>query len=436
MATSTASDVDVLTDVTRERARAEAREVAAMLAFRDAEMARTASVEPVMRRQVERSAIALSIGEATGFSEGQVQLRLSAATTVREHTPTVWAAFGAGLVDWGRVRDIAHTVDQLHRPESVERLDRLVVAYATGHTGAELRAWLRRFVHRVEADLAAERAEAERRERHVSVTHGDDSMAWLNAYLPSHEAAAIEARLRHEARRPAPDGDTRTVAQREADLLVAWCLDSDATTGAPDTHIAVTIDADVLAGAQPGFAESTDTRWAVPATWITAVAATGNTFWHRIVREPVTGDVLSHEYLGRYSPATLDLALRFRDGVCQAPGCMVPAERCDIDHRQPWPHGPTRADNLGPLCRRHHQMKGHRVLRWTTQPAPPPPGPRDLHRPHPHGVRRRVTEGQAPVATGRSWLLHCDHEPGKSAASTPAIASAATWCAAVTPEPQ
>ena len=31
---------------------------------------------------------------------------------------------------------------------------------------------------------------------------------------------------------------------------------------------------------------------------------------------------------------------------------------------------------------------------------------------------------------------HCDHDPGHSAASMPATASAATWCAAVTPEPQ
>ena len=45
--------------------------------------------------------------------------------------------------------------------------------------------------------------------------------------------------------------------------------------------------------------------------------------------------------------------------------------------------------------------------------------------------------GPARGATGRSGSDdHCDHEPGYSAASTPMLASAATWCAAVTPEPQ
>nr|MCW2729141.1 endonuclease [Aeromicrobium sp.] len=332
MATPTDPALDVLTDVVRERAQAEAREIAAMLGYRDDELARTVTVEPPMRRLVERSAIALAIGEATGFSEAQVQLRLSAAGTVREQAPRVWAAFTDGRLDFSRVRDIAHTIDQLQRPESVERLDRLVVAYAIDHTGAELRQWLRRFVQRVEADLAVERADDERANRHVSVNHTDDSMAWLNAYLPSHEAAAIEARLRREARRAVDPDDPRTVAQREADLLVAWCTDAQAATSAADANIAVTIGADVLAGANPGLAQSTDGRWAVPAQWIVDLIATGNAFWHRIITAPVTGDVLSHEYLGRYSPDILDLALRFRDGVCQAPGCMVPAERCDVDH--------------------------------------------------------------------------------------------------------
>lgn len=373
MTTTTTTSTDALGDVVRWRARAEWFEISTMLDYRDAEMARTAHVEPAMRRQVERSAITMSIGEATHLSEGQVQLRLSAADTVRGKAPTVWGAFCDGIVDFSRVRDIASTIDRLHREESIFRLDRLVVAYAAEHTAAELRQWLRRFVQRVEADLAAERADDERKKRHVSITHGDDSMSWLNAYLPSHEAAAIEARLHSEARKPVEPDDDRTVAQREADLLVAWCTDSEAAKSAIDANIAVTIDADVLAGAAAGFAQSADGRWAVPASWITAMVATGSTFWHRIVTQPVTGDILSHEYLGRFAPDILDIALQYLHEVCQAPGCMVPAERCDIDHRRPHPEGPTTAANMGPLCRRHHIMKGHGIIRWTTGPPPQAP---------------------------------------------------------------
>ena len=45
---------------------------------------------------------------------------------------------------------------------------------------------------------------------------------------------------------------------------------------------------------------------------------------------------------------------------CVAPGCSVPATRCDLDHRVPWPAGPTCACNLAPLCRTHHRMKTFR----------------------------------------------------------------------------
>jgi len=368
MATSADASIDVLSDVAQLRACAEARELVAMLDYRDAEMARIDLLESPMRRLVERGAIALSIGEAIGLSEGQVQLRLSQADTVRDQSPTTWLAFIEGRIDHARVREIAHTLGQLKRAESVHRLDRRVVEYAETHTVAELRAWLARFVRRVEADLAIERAEAERDKRHVSVTHVDDSMAWLNAYLPSHEAAAIQAKIRKNARTGVAPDDERTVAQREADLLAAWCLESEAAEAAVDANIGVTIGADVLAGERPGFAESTDGRWGVPAAWVTRAATSGNAFWHRIVTDPVGDDILSHEYLGRFAPDLLRVALQFLHGTCQAPGCLVPAERCDIDHREPFPVGPTTGDNLGPLCRRHHSYKSHGVLHWSTQP--------------------------------------------------------------------
>ena len=376
MATLMLASTDVLTDVVRERARAEAREVVAMLDFRDRELERIALVESPMRRLVERGAVALAIGEAMGFSEGQVQHRLSVADMVRDQSPLTWLAFGEGRIDLARVREIGHTIGRLKRADSVHRLDQRVVGYAESHTVGELRAWLRSFVRRVEADLAVGRADDERARRHVSVSHGDDCMGWLNAYLPSHELAAIEARLRDQARRGTDPDDGRTVAEREADLLVAWCLSTSSRDGevaasaAVDANIAVTVGADVLAGAVAGFAESSDGQWAVPARWIAEVAATGGTFWHRIITDPVTDDVLAHEYLGRFAPDILAIALRFLHGTCQGPGCMVPAERCDIDHRQPFPEGPTRGDNLGPFCRRHHGYKGHGLLHWTTRPQP------------------------------------------------------------------
>ena len=49
------------------------------------------------------------------------------------------------------------------------------------------------------------------------------------------------------------------------------------------------------------------------------------------------------------------------------PFCTRRARRADLDHRVPWPDGPTSSANLAPLCRTHHRMKT--FAGWTYEPA-------------------------------------------------------------------
>ncbi len=357
-----AEALDALTARARERARAEASEIVDMLRFRDAELVRTAGIESPMVRLVERSAIPLEIGQAVGLSEGQVTNRLAAADRLRERTPYTWRAFRDGRLDWARAREVSSAALLLVHESSHRRLDESVVGYAATHTVAELRGWLKRFVARVEAEEAAQRAEAARRQRDVQVTHVDDAMAWVNAFIPSHQAAAIDARLR---RTPRPDGDDRTRGQVRADAFIDLLLAEDTpASGRARTDIGVVIDADVLVGAEPGPAVSDDGTWTVPAEWVLEHLDPDDTFFHRLLVDPITRDVLAHEYVGRFAPDVLATAISFRDGVCQAPGCLRPARDCDLDHREPHPRGPTKGSNLWALHRRHHAMKSHRTLRW------------------------------------------------------------------------
>jgi hypothetical protein len=80
---------------------------------------------------------------------------------------------------------------------------------------------------------------------------------------------------------------------------------------------------------------------------------------------------------GRCAPsAALARLVRTRAGTCGAPGCRIPAARCDVDHVVRHPDGPTCACNPSPLCRYHHRMKHERgwtlhrdgdgALRWTS----------------------------------------------------------------------
>ncbi|MGW5237822.1 HNH endonuclease signature motif containing protein, partial [Monashia sp. NPDC004114] len=56
------------------------------------------------------------------------------------------------------------------------------------------------------------------------------------------------------------------------------------------------------------------------------------------------------------------------DGHCRAPGCTVPAHRCDLDHDIPAPHGPTSTDNLSATHRQHHRIRTTGL--WTTHRDP------------------------------------------------------------------
>ncbi|TCM50468.1 HNH endonuclease [Kribbella sp. VKM Ac-2568] len=73
----------------------------------------------------------------------------------------------------------------------------------------------------------------------------------------------------------------------------------------------------------------------------------------RVTDEPPPGDP------DLYAPsAAADRYVRWRDRVCQFPGCNRPAEFADLDHRVAFAAGGrTTADNLHCLCRHHHRLK-------------------------------------------------------------------------------
>ena len=351
-----------------DRARAEFIEVSSMLAWADNAEAELRTQHDGFLLQEEISALPAIIGERTHLSRGQVSFRLVGAGRVRDKTPKVWRAFSLGRLDFARVREISSAVERLERPRSIERLEARVVDYAERHTVAELRRWLKLFVANVESDLFAERAEEARKNRHVEITHGDDGMSWLSIYAPSLHLAAVDSRLTKGAKALGNE-DGRTLEQRRADLALAWLTTGELDSVDIRAEVALTVPAFALAGGNDTPAVAYDGSWIAPPAWIAEIATSADTFWHRMVLDPVTDDVLAHEYLGRYSPHVLTMAMSFREGVCQAPGCLKPALECDQDHRIPHEEGgPTAGFNMGPFCRCDHRRKGHGILTWSWIP--------------------------------------------------------------------
>ena len=74
----------------------------------------------------------------------------------------------------------------------------------------------------------------------------------------------------------------------------------------------------------------------------------------------------------RYPSAALRAWVQARDQTCRSPGCATDATRCDIDHTLPVTDGGlTRADDLGPLCRRDHTAKHDPDSGWTVVQSRP-----------------------------------------------------------------
>ncbi|GFZ80568.1 hypothetical protein GCM10011359_06240 [Nesterenkonia alkaliphila] len=175
------------------------------------------------------------------------------------------------------------------------------------------------------------------------------------------------------------EGDTRTLAQREADLLAAWILGGAAPDGhtAFEAQIGLLVPIETLTedAQRPGI--TANRQAAVPAPVVRYLARSPNIRrrWHcmYITDEPLppeqapgehfygpTGvefNIAAASYSGYQVPKLLREHIILRDGTCCAGGCHLPAERGDIDHRISWPAGPTSAANLRALCRKHHNIK-------------------------------------------------------------------------------
>ena len=196
-----------------------------------------------------------------------------------------------------------------------------------------------------------------------------------------------------------PPGNPRDTHRRaESPTRCTTC------SGRPGALVRVTIAASTLLGLDEHPGEL-DGHGPVDAVRARALAAGGT--WQRIVTDPVTHHVLDVGRDRYRPPAALAEHVRSRDTTCAAPGCTVSAWTADLDHTVEYhprpgappgtPLGRTDADNLGPLCRRHHRLKtdgGYRLrqhrpglFEWTT-----PTGHRYLVRPGTAQNHRATTD--------------------------------------------
>ncbi|KHL00116.1 hypothetical protein LK09_01165 [Microbacterium mangrovi] len=332
-----------------------------------------------------------------------VRLELAAAMGVTEHTAGMLMARGEALVhrypvafsslEAGRMSvkhsEILVTLLDGVDPELRDALIDPAVALAETEPVGVFRRTLRALIEKVQQPTLTERHDTALQHRRVQYEAGADGMAWLGLYGPAVELKAGFERLTRIGKtilhaQPDPDQssekdagrDERTLDQVRADVLGDLLIEGVAPAHPKAARgiraeVVVTVpalsllDDEHAAAAEPAHVEGVGP---VPIEVARRLAG-GSRDWMRVLTHPETGIILSVGRKKYRPPKQLRQLVKWRAGRCLAPGCNVPADRCDIDHGLDWAKGgETRLTNLNPFCKGHHIVK-HGTA-WCTRQQP------------------------------------------------------------------
>ena len=318
---------------------------------------------------------------ATGLSEGQVAARLTLALDEEQRATPLLEALTRGEVGLERALRIQQETSALDPDVCRAVTMRLVAPMADGSVRSH-RSFVRELRRQVAvhtADPAEAREEALRRRCAYGWLEPDGTGRLTVTGEAGRVTAALE-RVDGLARGLRAGGDARTLEQLRSDLtldlvLYGWASPDQVpeparatfTGQAPSAHVTLVVALTTLLGVddQPGEIPG---HGFVPAAVARNIAGAAGSVWRRLVTDPLDGTALELSTM-RYRPTErMAQQVAALDGICQAPGCTVPAARCDLDHEVPWPSGPTTVRNLRSRHRRHHNHKTRGT--WRARPGP------------------------------------------------------------------
>ncbi|MPZ81559.1 MAG: DUF222 domain-containing protein [Actinophytocola sp.] len=335
---------------------------------------------------------AVEVAALLVLSPRAAQERLDLAVTLATRLPRTLAAIKAGRLDPYRASKIADATLPLSL-EDAATVEGQVLDRVEEMPAVKLCRVLRRIVARVNADALQALHEQRVARRRVDMYPTEDGCAALTVHGSAARIQVAAKRVDAVAHqlRDAGGADGRTMDQLRSDVAL------DLLAGKDFQHAKIIVQVTLPARAALGV-DNTPGHLVgygdIAAQQAVDLAYQADATWRRILTEPATGRVLD---VGRrrYSPpAALRDHIQASMPTCTGPGCVRPAVRCDLDHREPFPVGPTDEHNVHPACRPHHRAKsfgGWRVIKrgeileWVSpcgfhhpepithpEPAPPP----------------------------------------------------------------
>jgi hypothetical protein len=341
-----------------------------------------------------------------GVSQGPAERMVDLARRLTTTLPEALVALEGGRLDLTRTRQLSEATDMLDDATAREVQDRMLgVAGDAPWDGPSPRAWrarVERTVMRVDVD-AARRRRVEANERRLVWTRATDfGMGELLVIGDAADVAMAEQVLTDLARaRPNTDADGAHVSmdQRRVDAffdVFRRVGDGQVLPGVSvrrEREIGLVLHADTFFGDGPAAADPGEVRGAGGASAVDPVTAREQVHavahgsavnvllvdqtgvLQRVVRLPRapeggwTRTLLEVAVIRRLDdlpplschsyPPTVAIGehVRARNPRCTGYDCPRRASRCDLDHDTPWPRGPTDVTNLGPRCRRQHEIK-------------------------------------------------------------------------------
>jgi hypothetical protein len=312
---------------------------------------------------------AAEIGVELGVSRHRASADMDYGQTLVTRFPTLAQRCLAGDVDFRVIAAIDFRTAMLSDPDHLARLDAILASLAPGWNGRSKKKLIELIDWQViQLDPEAQRMPAERdAQRHIEITPGHDGMADVSGRIGALEGAELDKCLDQMARTVCGE-DPRTHVQRRVDALYALRQGASALVcgcGSEDCPASTDADASgpgqsqvvvhVLAEQSTVSGEGTNPGYVmgygpVPADVVRDAAKTAK------VKPVVIPRDSAPESGYRPSTALKDFVVS-RDLTCRWPNCDVVAERCDVDHTVPYPHGPTHPSNNKLYCRHHHLMK-------------------------------------------------------------------------------
>lgn len=347
---------------------------------------------------------------ATGVGAAEVSRRLELATSPRRHR-VLREALRTGTVSLHRALRVV-TETRLLPDEVLPDLETTVLAPAPDGSISSQRLFatpLSRCVRSADDRSGHERRRSAEASRTAHGRLTDDGIGTFTVMAPAETVVAVLDRADAIARAARAGGDPRTLDQLRSDAICSLALfgslapEHNSFGGpVPAASVRIVVPFEVAVGVSDAACELPGHGWASAAHARRIMTAAGST-WQRLAVDVKSGRALELS-TDHYRPTRAMVEhVQAVDGVCRAPGCQVPADRCDLDHVVPWPMGPTTAGNAQSLSRGCHHPKTAGL--WSAARAPD------------DGIRWTTLTGREYVTYPRDWREALD-DAGASASTT------------------